>query len=435
MDTLFLQMLPTSPQNSGEARWMFKGYEGPDQVYTGRLEDVLSSLPAEKTPRRTVVMVPGEQVLLTSASIPSRNSRYVRQALPYAIEEQLAQDLDEVHIAIGPRRSDGAIATMVVDRERMVSWMERLSACAIAPDVLVPDTLCVPPSPQGKNALWQAWFDFTPDRQRCLLQTDPLDATAVHPSSLGLLLEGYLQSRESQEALPLHVWLPDENVPLEYAALETELRSESRFEVHWNHYHGDPFALQCQYYLERFGSGACPMNLLQGDFRVTRRTAANRLPWALAAGAFLVWFVVEVASGFVQAAHVSRQTQALEDQARQLYRQLFPQEQRIVNIRAQMQSHINRAGQSASTDETFLGLLEGLGNPLQPLLAGGNVTMRHISYSQQRGDLMLEVHFASFEHLEQYRADLESSGFEAEIQSAVADGNIVRSRLILRKRP
>jgi type II secretory pathway component PulL len=45
---------------------------------------------------RTYVMIQGEDVLLTSAVVPSKQARQILQAVPYVIEEQLASDVELV---------------------------------------------------------------------------------------------------------------------------------------------------------------------------------------------------------------------------------------------------------------------------------------------------------------------------------------------------
>ena len=41
-----------------------------------------------------------EQVLMLSCSVPGRNSGQIRQALPYALEEHVATDIETMHIAV-----------------------------------------------------------------------------------------------------------------------------------------------------------------------------------------------------------------------------------------------------------------------------------------------------------------------------------------------
>ena len=53
---------------------------------------------AESDINSITVLIPSEQVLMLSCSVPGRNSGQIRQALPYALEENVAADIETMHI-------------------------------------------------------------------------------------------------------------------------------------------------------------------------------------------------------------------------------------------------------------------------------------------------------------------------------------------------
>src|SRR5205809_607323 len=54
----------------------------------------------------TWVLVPGELVTLTAVNIPSRQLRQIKQALPYMVEELIADNIEEVHLALPAAKLD-----------------------------------------------------------------------------------------------------------------------------------------------------------------------------------------------------------------------------------------------------------------------------------------------------------------------------------------
>ena len=70
--------------------------------------------------RRTVVLVPAVRVLRTRVDVPVKGANRIAQALPFALEDVLAEDVEELHFVAGPRFADGQVAVAVVRRE----WME-----------------------------------------------------------------------------------------------------------------------------------------------------------------------------------------------------------------------------------------------------------------------------------------------------------------------
>src|SRR3977135_529394 len=51
--------------------------------------------------RRICVLVPGTDVLLTEPEVPMKAGTKLHQVVPFALEEQLADDIDDLHFAIG----------------------------------------------------------------------------------------------------------------------------------------------------------------------------------------------------------------------------------------------------------------------------------------------------------------------------------------------
>ena len=57
--------------------------------------------------RRVIALTPADQVLVTQVDLPVRGAARMRQALPFAMEEQVAEDLELMHFAAGRRAPDG----------------------------------------------------------------------------------------------------------------------------------------------------------------------------------------------------------------------------------------------------------------------------------------------------------------------------------------
>lgn len=85
-----------------------------------------------------VTYLPGEDVLLLSVALPAMSLAQRRAAIGFAIEDNLAQPLDQVHVALGPRMVSGSWLVGVISRD--------LLAGITIPKGhrLVPDTLTVP---------------------------------------------------------------------------------------------------------------------------------------------------------------------------------------------------------------------------------------------------------------------------------------------------
>ena len=89
--------------------------------------------------RDVIVLVPAASVLTTTVNIPVRGSRLLA-ALPFALEEHVADDIDNLHFAAGARRESGLTPVAVVEHAIMADWMERLADAGITPSRIVPES-------------------------------------------------------------------------------------------------------------------------------------------------------------------------------------------------------------------------------------------------------------------------------------------------------
>lgn len=92
-----------------------------------------------------IALVRSEHVLLLAVSLPPLASVIRRrEALPFAIEEHIAEPLDRVHIALGTETAPGVWLAAVVSHELMTQWCDYLVEAGLDRARLVPDVLALP---------------------------------------------------------------------------------------------------------------------------------------------------------------------------------------------------------------------------------------------------------------------------------------------------
>ena len=94
-DTLLIRL---APRLQGLRDWLLVDADG--QIKT----PVQVGVPAGAVisgARRIVVLVPGEEVALHEARVPGHNRQRVLRVVPYALEEELASDVEDLHFALG----------------------------------------------------------------------------------------------------------------------------------------------------------------------------------------------------------------------------------------------------------------------------------------------------------------------------------------------
>ncbi len=125
--------------------WVITGADG------GRLGPVATGDLADAAPiakeRPVVVVAPGSSVTLARPELPVKSGAKLAQVVPYAMEESLAGEVENFHFAIGATDADGSTQVAALRREELRGWLDALAAAGIAPQAIVPDTLCLPDNP------------------------------------------------------------------------------------------------------------------------------------------------------------------------------------------------------------------------------------------------------------------------------------------------
>lgn len=90
------------------------------------------------------VLAPSESVLLLTADLPLASRAKRLAALPFAIEDRIADPLDAVHIALGAEVAPRRYLVAVVRHSLMLQWVELADAAALGHAAIVPDALALP---------------------------------------------------------------------------------------------------------------------------------------------------------------------------------------------------------------------------------------------------------------------------------------------------
>ena len=136
----FILRMPRSADAT--ASWLIADAEGRPlaPVQSGSLKEAGGAT----TGRRVAVLVPAAEVLNLEVELPVRSGARAAQLVPFALEEQLATDVETQHFAIAPAAADGRTAVAVVTHSLMDDWLARLAAAGIAPELLCTDAALMP---------------------------------------------------------------------------------------------------------------------------------------------------------------------------------------------------------------------------------------------------------------------------------------------------
>ncbi len=99
---------------------------------------------------RCVLAVPGENCRILRLRLPARSALQARAAARMVLREQLADDPDRLHVAVGAADADGRRWIVAVSPERLREWLERAGAAGFQVQAVVPAPLLLG-SPGGDD--------------------------------------------------------------------------------------------------------------------------------------------------------------------------------------------------------------------------------------------------------------------------------------------
>jgi general secretion pathway protein L len=167
------------------------------------------------------------------------------------------------------------------------------------------------------------------------------------------------------------------------------------------------------------------INLAQGEFSI-RQDSGKTSIWRTVAGMAGLWLVLQLGFDMTQSWTLQRQGDHQAAASRALYQQLFPEDTRIVNLKAQFDEHLSQATEGQQGQ--FFGLLHQAARALGD---APQLRVQQLDFSQERGDLALQLQADDFASLEQFRRRLAEDGLQVQLGSANREAQGVSARLVI----
>ncbi|MFZ1342652.1 type II secretion system protein GspL [Thiothrix eikelboomii] len=142
-----------------------------------------------------VLLIPSADVLLTRTLLVTSNNRQLKQALPYALEENLVGEVEDQHF-VWQAENDSMLAVAVIDRNRLKAWMQTLKQQKLRAKAILPDIFALPwvgtmPTVWQKDG--QAW-----------VRTGAYSGFSCPAISLPLLVDSLFEAEDQAPTIQLY---------------------------------------------------------------------------------------------------------------------------------------------------------------------------------------------------------------------------------------
>jgi general secretion pathway protein L len=395
----FVLRFPLPGTTADEAEWLSVDGSGAPTGVRGH--GTLAAAAAVAGGRRVLVIVPGEDVALSAPELPPRSGGRLAKLVPFALEEQLAADVDTLHFALGRQGADRRVPVAAIERSRLAGWLEQLAAAGLAPAALYPDTLVTPDNPAHVVVLLDGGRVIVrrPGALPLVLDAEPLAAA---------LASAGLEPAPDAGASTAHVIVYATPSDWELHAPAIEALREAVASLRVQLLADGPLPLLAG------GAAKAAWQLLQGEFAVRQGFGAEWPRWrpaALMLGAFLALHLLTLGLDYWR---VHRDELKVEADLKAAAAEALPDVKnlaRLPNVRAAVESRLHAS--RAVVSEGLLGTLGVLA-----VARGAAPDTRIDSLSYRDGMTELTVDAPDVGALDRLREAARGRGFGAELVSA-----------------
>ena len=170
-----------------------------------------------------------------------------------------------------------------------------------------------------------------------------------------------------------------------------------------------------------------PLNLLQHEFKVKRKTSGYWPHWRLAASLAAIWLTLDLGLTGFQRSQIESENNITYAKIEKIYKKSFPKSKRIINPRVQMEQKLKELkGTSAGSSNGLIFLLaESFGTLNSNKI---NVTLQTLTFRNNRMEVGLDSD--NLQAIENLNKNLNSSkNIKSEITSSSSEKDKVKGNL------
>ena len=377
--TVRLSSEPQSP-----VQWLVWSTSQQEVIASGELSsrEQLDELTPYAEKRSCIALLPGNECLIKRVEIPKGAARQFDSMLPFLLEDEVAQDIEDLHLTVLDK--DATHATVCgVEREWLKQALDTFREANITFRKVLPDTLALPLEEQGISALQidQHW----------LLRQSNYQAVSISEAWLAMFLQSDWVALGDEEQSP---------TIFSYTALPSDdVQQQSGIE--WQ---AKPAELVMSLLSQQAITSS--VNLLTGTFKTKSSFSKYWRVWQKVAIAACLLVAVIVTQQVLKVRQYELQAEAYRTESERIFRSVLPGKQRIPTVsylKRQMNDEAKKYGGSGDGD-SLLGWLALLPETLGQVKA---IEVNSIRYDGNRSEVRLEAKSSDFQHFETARVKLE----------------------------
>jgi len=352
-----------------------------------------------------LVFLPQQSILFTSAVLPARATKQQLNAIAYSIEEVVGQDIESCFVAITAQQPNREVPVAVIDHQIMDNCTDLLSRQHVSARYILPQLYLCP---------------WTGDKEVI--------------ASICPFQEGYLIRYGLHAGLFCDASILEQIVTQLTAQKKSE---QNRLEVYTDHalleWPGDDDKVQVNRHatLHLLAQPLAPqlcINLKQKEYQSSNQWLSLLKKWRWPIVAMIVWFVLIISSNLIG---VWQKQQVLDDlivRQQSLLSEHLPQ----LELTSQPKRQLVKVLTESQGADGKVGFLDLLHEYSQLKARFSSVSTERLQYQQSR--LIINLETSDLKSLESFRAGLEKSPYQAEIENVSINPDKTTGRLVMQEK-
>jgi general secretion pathway protein L len=397
-------------------QWLVCSADG--QVIVNPVSGELAQSVQMSAGRRVVVIVPPGETLTTDSDAPARSAAKLAQVVPFALEERVADEIENLHFAIGERAEAGArVPVVVVARARIDAWLAELRAAGLSPTAIYSAAQLVPSMPGQMIALL--------DNESLTLRVGDAPPLVMPALSITDAVEMALATQQSPvaglEPAPLGLLL--------YTGHDEWQAHQNEFDALRERFTGVKVQLLPSGPLSVLAPAAASgeaVNLLQGSLAVASPLDLGWRAWRWAAVLAGGLILLHIGARYFELSRLEKNEAALDTSIEEAFRVAMPGQNNATNARRRVELRL--AEVRSGGGGTLLPALSALAVARS---AAPAATIEGITFRD--GALQLRIIAPDAASLDAIGQQLRAANWQANILGGSASGDSYRGNMEIRK--
>ena len=408
-DTLLIHYNIEQPQ---QATWSLCNDAGEltGKITTSSLEEI-----SENTSGHAVVVLLNSQCLhINQVKLPIQNLQKMRKAVPYAIEEFIADDIENFHFVVSKNKNSDFTSVAGIEKNTLLNIVQVFEKANINIEKIIPDAVCL-----AANETQWVCLNYL---NNTYLQTNTLNGLILPSDILQYTLTNNLANETQNTPDKILLFSEQENNGVFNDLSFEETSNDNEIEKINIVYNTHPLVVFCGQYKQ-----AASLNLLQHEFKPKRKSSGYWQHWKLAASIAIIWLVLNLGLTTFKHSQLKDENIITRAQIEKVYKKSFPKSKRIVNPRVQMEQKLKelKSGSSNSNNGLIFLLTESFGT----LGANKqNITLQSLTFRNNRMDIGLDS--TNLQSIENLNKKLNSNRkIKSEITSSSSEKDKVKGNI------